>query len=116
VFCLLNYCPQVDDDTRLIEKPSVPEWKLWCFACCELTDWAYDDRISAQEPEQGTLPTIRQACDHDRNLHGLGGERNPLITLAGPMTDDQPPFAKFNLERVIARWTFRDIKAKRLKL
>jgi hypothetical protein len=25
VFCLLNYCPQVDDDTRLIEKPSVPE-------------------------------------------------------------------------------------------
>jgi hypothetical protein len=33
------------------------------------------------------------------------------------MTDNQNPFADFDLERTIAlRWTLRDIKAKRLKL
>jgi hypothetical protein len=33
------------------------------------------------------------------------------------MTDQQTPFAQFNLERAIAlRWMLRDIKAKRLKL
>jgi hypothetical protein len=33
------------------------------------------------------------------------------------MTDNDNPFAEFDLERAIAlRWTLRDIKAKRLKL
>jgi hypothetical protein len=33
------------------------------------------------------------------------------------MTDNQNPFADFDLERAIAlRWTLRDIKGKRLKL